>query len=187
MKPIQQLLQHAQANDAVATEALVREYYDYVLRLCLSVLDDPAEAEDATQEAFISAAKNLPAYRGQAEPRTWVYAIAINTCRGRLRKRQARQRIESTLNVIASIFQRTADPEQTVIRDEADWLVRQAVDSLGDKHRLPVILKYVHELSVAEIATILGVSEGTIHSRLHYARQNLQARLSGHDVYKGGS
>jgi RNA polymerase sigma-70 factor (ECF subfamily) len=52
------------------------------------------------------------------------------------------------------------------------------VDSLGDKHRLPIILRYVHELSTPEIAAILGLSEGTVHSRLHYARQRLQASLS---------
>ena len=90
MKPIQQLLQQAQANDTAAIEALVREYYEYVLRLCLSVLDDATEADDAAQETFISAARDLPGYRGEAEPKTWLYAIAINTCRGRLRKRRAR-------------------------------------------------------------------------------------------------
>jgi len=181
MKPIQQLLQHAQANDAAATEALVREYYRYVLHLCHSVLDDLAEAEDAAQETFIAAARNLSGYRGDSEPRTWLYTIAVNTCRGRLRKRRSRQRLENSLRVISSLFERTADPEQAAIQDEADWQVWQAVDNLSEKHRLPVILRYVHELSAPEIAAILGLSEGTVHSRLHYARQYLQARLSRPD------
>lgn len=178
MKPIQQLLQQAQANDTAATEALVREYYGYVLRLCLSVLDDATEAEDAAQETFISAARDLPGYRGEAEPKTWLYAIAVNTCRGRLRKRRARQRLENSLRVVYSLFQRSADPEQAIVQDEANWQVWQAVDDLGEKHRLPVILRYVHELSTSEIATILNLSEGTVHSRLHYARQRLYERLS---------
>jgi RNA polymerase sigma-70 factor (ECF subfamily) len=178
MKPIQELLQQAQANDAVATEALVREFYRFVLRLCLSVLDDPTEAEDAAQETFIAAARNLPRYRGEAEPKTWLFAIAVNTCRGRLRKRRTRQRLENTLRAVYSLFQRSTDPEQAAIQDEADWEVWQAVDSLGEKHRLPVILRYVHELSTPEIAVILNLSEGTVHSRLHYARQRLHECLS---------
>lgn len=184
MKPIQQLLQQAQANDTAATEALVREYYGYVLRLCLSVLDDANEAEDAAQETFISAARDLPGYRGEAEPKTWLYAIAVNTCRGRLRKRRARQRLENSLRAVYSLFQRSADPEQAIVQDEANWHIWRAVNDLGEKHRLPVILRYVHELSTSEIATVLGLSEGTVHSRLHYARQYLHARLSqpGRDV-----
>jgi len=178
MKSIQQLLQQAQANDAAATEALVREYYGYVLRLCLSVLDDATEADDAAQETFISAARDLPGYRGEAEPKTWLYAIAINTCRGRLRKRRARQRLENSLRAVYSLLQRSADPEQAIIQDEANWQVWRAVDDLGEKHRLPVILHYVHELSASEIAAVLGLSVGTVHSRLHYARQYLHARLS---------
>lgn len=178
MKPIQQLLQQAQANDTAAIEALVREYYGYVLRLCLSVLDDATEADDAAQETFISAARDLPGYRGDAEPKTWLYAIAINTCRGRLRKRRARQRLENSLRAVYSLLQRSADPEQAIIQDEANWQVWRAVDDLGEKHRLPVILHYVHELSASEIAAVLGLSEGTVHSRLHYARQYLHARLS---------
>jgi len=178
MKPIQQLLQQAQANDTAAIEALVREYYEYVLRLCLSVLDDATEADDAAQETFISAARDLPGYRGEAEPKTWLYAIAINTCRGRLRKRRARQRLENSLRAVYSLLQRSTDPEQAIIQDEANWQVWRAVDDLGEKHRLPVILHYVHELSASEIAAVLGLSVGTVHSRLHYARQYLHARLS---------
>jgi RNA polymerase sigma-70 factor (ECF subfamily) len=178
MKPIQQLLQQAQANDTAAIEALVREYYGYVLRLCLSVLDDATEADDAAQETFISAARDLPGYRGDAEPKTWLYAIAVNTCRGRLRKRRARQRLENSLRAVYFLFLRSADPEQAIIQDEANWQVWRAVDDLGEKHRLPVILHYVHELSASEIAAVLGLSEGTVHSRLHYARQYLHARLS---------
>jgi len=178
MKPIQQLLQQAQANDTAAIEALVREYYGYVLRLCLSVLDDATEADDAAQETFISAARDLPGYRGEAEPKTWLYAIAINTCRGRLRKRRARHRLENSLRAVYSLLQRSADPEQAIIQDEANWQVWRAVDDLGEKHRLPVILHYVHELSASEIAAVLGLSVGTVHSRLHYARQYLHARLS---------
>jgi RNA polymerase sigma-70 factor (ECF subfamily) len=76
------------------------------------------------------------------------------------------------------LLQRSADPEQAIIQDEANWQVWRAVDDLGEKHRLPVILHYVHELSASEIAAVLGLSVGTVHSRLHYARQYLHARLS---------
>ena len=70
-----------------------------------------------------------------------------------------------------------SSPEETAIRREDDQQIWEEVDALGEKHRLPVILRYVHELTVPEIATILGASQGTVHSRLHYAREKLQARL----------
>ena len=80
------------------------------------------------------------------------------------------------------LSQPVASPEEAAAQNEAHRQLWQAVDSLDEKHRLPVILRYVHELTVAEIAASLGTNEGTIHSRLHYARKALLDRLGpGHE------
>ena len=172
---------HATAETAPAFERLVREQYPYIRRLALSILDDggpdpAAEAEDAAQETFITAYRALAGFRGGSSLKTWLTAIAVNTCRGRLRKRKLRQALHTTLTVLHRA-ERLASPEEAAAQNEADRMLWQAVDSLDEKHRLPVILRYVHQLTVPEIAVSLGTSEGTVHSRLHYARKTLQDRL----------
>jgi RNA polymerase sigma-70 factor (ECF subfamily) len=174
---LEQLLQRSQADDPVVIEALVSQYHPFIYRLALSILDDPDEAEDAAQEAFIAATMNLDRYRGESSLKTWLYAIALNTCRGHLRKRKARQTMRKTWNAVQALISRPPTPEESALRNEADTRLWEAVDELGEKHRLPVILRYVHSMSVPEIAQVLGINEGTAHSRLHYARRKLQGRL----------
>jgi RNA polymerase sigma-70 factor (ECF subfamily) len=179
---IEQLLQRSQVRDPMVAEALVQHYYTFVYRLALSILDDPDEAEDATQETFISAILNLDRYRGESSFKTWLYSIALNTCRGQLRKRKARYAMRTTWQALQSLKAKPPTPEQSAMQSETDALLWEAVDSLDEKHRLPVILRYAHSLSVPEIAHILGISEGTVHSRLHYARRKLQGFLIQSEV-----
>ena len=163
-------------------ERLVREHYAYVQRLALSILNDPDEAEDAAQETFIAAHRALGSFRGEAQTRTWLTTIAVNACRGRLRKRKVRQALHNTLAALHLQSALPSSPEQAALQSESDRQLWQAVDALDEKHRLPVILRYVHELSVPQIAAALNTSQGTIHSRLHYARLSLQQILGGSDT-----
>jgi len=156
---------------------LVREQAAYVRRLALSILNDPAEADDAAQETLIAACRGLAGFRGQAAVRTWVTRITLNVCRSRLRRRRVRQALQDTLQALHLLSGSRLEPEEMAIQNEADRQLWRVIDALDEKHRLPVILRYVQELSVPEIAGILGVNEGTVHSRLHYARQKLQAQL----------
>jgi RNA polymerase sigma-70 factor (ECF subfamily) len=173
-----QILQLTQADDGTAIEMFVRAHQQSVFRLALSVLDDPAEAEEAAQDALVSAIKALDTYRGDSAFTTWLYAITLNVCRTRLRKHRSRDRLMETLR---SIFHLTgeglAHPEDVAIRGEADAAVAKAVNSLDEKHRLPVVLRYYNEFSIAEIAQLLDISEGTVHSRLFTARERLRGLL----------
>ena len=180
-----------QANEANALtlDALVHNYYPAVVRLALSILStdgSPAaldEAEDAAQETFIAAANALSGFHGASSPKTWLFAIAINACRSRLRRRKAQRALAQTLAHLQRLFGQGApvdgaqSAEQAVEVAERDRVLWAAVDSLDEKHRLVVLLRYVHELPVAEIAQALEISEGTVYSRLHYARQFLARRL----------
>jgi RNA polymerase sigma-70 factor, ECF subfamily len=163
------------------TENLVRDYYSYIRRLALSILNDADEADDAAQETFIAAHRALEYYRGEAAPKTWLTSIAVNACRGRLRKQKIRQGMLDTLQGLHILRERAVSPEAATLQRDADHRLWAAVDSLGEKHRIPVILHYVHELTIPEIAAALGTNIGTVYSRLHYARQQLLTTLEGYD------
>jgi RNA polymerase sigma-70 factor, ECF subfamily len=158
-------------------ESLVREYFPYIRRLAFSILDDFPEADDIAQETFISAHRALTGFRNEADPKTWLTAIAVNACRGRLRKRKAHQLLTSTLQSLHLQKRVSPTTEEHMIQTEADQSIWQAVDNLDEKHRIPIILRYVHELNVPEIARILHIDQGTVHSRLHYARRRLHDQL----------
>jgi RNA polymerase sigma-70 factor (ECF subfamily) len=163
----------------LSIESLVREYFPYIRRLAYSILGDFPEADDIAQETFISAHRALTGFRNEADPKTWLTAIAVNACRGRLRKRKAHQLLTSTLQSLHLQKHISPTTEEHMIQTEADQSIWQAVDNLDEKHRIPIILRYVHELNVPEIARILHISDGTVHSRLDYARRKLHNQL-GH-------
>ena len=156
----------------------VRAHQQAVYRLAVSVLDDPAEAEEATQDALVAAINALDTYRGDSAFTTWLYAITLNVCRTRLRKYRSRDRLMDTLRTLFHVGGETAPhPEEAAIRNESDEIVAQAVSSLDEKHRLAVVLRYYNELPIAEIARLLDISEGTVHSRLFTARERLRLIL----------
>jgi RNA polymerase sigma-70 factor (ECF subfamily) len=158
-------------------ESLVLACYPYIRRLAYSILDDLHEADDAAQETFIAASRASESFRGQSSPKTWLASIAVNICRGRLRKRRIRQKLQSVLEGLHLITGHEPGPEKAALQNEADLSVWQAVDALDEKHRLTVVLRYVHDMTTYEIAAVLGTSEGTVYSRLHYARQRLKVLL----------
>jgi RNA polymerase sigma-70 factor (ECF subfamily) len=160
-------------------DLLIREHYPYIHRLALSILDDLHDADDVAQETFIAAHRTLSDFRNESSPKTWLSAIAINASRARLRKRKVRQVLTNTLHALHLLKSPPASPEQAAIQNETDHNIWEAVDGLDEKHRLPVILRYVHELTVPEISQMLHLSQGTVHSRLHYARKHLHSQL-GH-------
>lgn len=173
-------LERCRAGDPGAIEALVSTHRPALYRLALSILDDAAEADEATQETFLAALRALPGYRGDAAFNTWLYRIGVKVCRGRLRRGRAWQRLKEALQAALRLHGEAGDdPEIAAARRERQAAVWRAVQALGEKHRLPVILRYYHGLSVAEIAQVLGVNEGTVHSRLSIARDRLRLALKG--------
>ncbi len=174
-----QLLDLCREGDLQAIERLVNDHYPQVLRLAISILEDPAEAEEAAQEVFLIVLKALSSYRAEAAFTTWLYAITVNVCRNGLRKLRAKERLVETLRFLWPSRASESSPEETAIANETEMAVRQAVNSLGEKHRIPVILFYYHGLSTLEIANILDLYDGTVHSRLSVARDRLRVRLRG--------
>ncbi len=173
-----QLLSRCQQGDSLAIEALVRSYTPLVYRLALSILDDPAEADEAAQDALVAALSKLDSFRGQAKFTTWLYTITLNVCRGRLRKRHAQARLVGVLQSLFRFFDPIEPPpEQTTLRQEQDAALWQAINALDDHRREAVILRYYHELTLPEIGQVLGVSERTIRTWLHTAHEQMRRML----------
>jgi RNA polymerase sigma-70 factor (ECF subfamily) len=176
------LLQRCLAGDPQAIEMLVRDHQGAIFRLCLSILDDAKDAEDATQEAFIAAIKALNTFRGDAVFNTWLYAIAVNVCRRQLKRRGRQREVHSALQTEQSIgTSMPPDPEQTMIQSEVSASLLSAVAELDEKHRIPIVLRYFHDLSVPEIARIMEINEGTAHSRLSNARERLHGLMKARE------
>ena len=173
------LISECIAGNEVAIEMLVRQYETGVFRLALSVVGDQAEANEITQETFIAALRSLPSYQEKKSFKAWLYTIALNQSRSHLRKQKVLERLRTTLNTIFQIeTQKQASPEESVIENEKEAEVWKTLNQLDEPFRMVVVLRYFHELSIAEISEILSITEGTIHSRLHTARERLRNALN---------
>jgi RNA polymerase sigma factor (sigma-70 family) len=149
-----------------------------VYRLALSILDDPDEADEGSQEAFIAVLRALNSFHGESSLKTWIFSITINICRTRLQRRKARERLKQITEELFHLQgKNNHSPEKSVIQNESDFMIQYAIRGLDDKHRLPIVLRYYHDLSVAEIAETLDIPQGTVHSRLNTARERLRQVL----------
>lgn len=167
------------AGDEHAIERFIHQYQLGVFHLAVSILRDEQDANDATQDVFIAALRAMERYKDYSTIKAWIYTITLNACRSRLRKRK---NIESLNQTMAGLSQmeRQHTPEDSLIKSQKDQALWHALEKLGEKHRLPVLLYYYHDLPVSEIAEILGTNEGTIHSRLFTARTRLRAEMEEH-------
>jgi RNA polymerase sigma-70 factor (ECF subfamily) len=172
------LISECIAGSESAIEMLVRQYEAGVFRLALSMVGDPTEANEITQETFIGALRSLPSYEEKKSFRAWLFTIAINQSRSHLRKRKTLERLRTTLTAIFRVeFQKQVMPEELVIQNEKEAALWSSLKQLDERYRMVVVLRYFHELSIAEISEVLSINEGTIHSRLHHAREKLRSAL----------
>jgi RNA polymerase sigma-70 factor (ECF subfamily) len=166
------------AGNEAAIEMFVRQYETGVFRLALSIVGDATEANEITQETFIAALRSLPGYQEKNSLKAWLYTIALNQSRSHLRKRKTLERLRTTLTTIFRIEnEKQVLPEEAAIQNEKEARVWSTVSQMDEAHRTVVVLRYFHELSIAEISEILSVNQGTIHSRLHTAREKLRNAL----------
>jgi RNA polymerase sigma-70 factor (ECF subfamily) len=165
-------------GDAGAIDQMVNTHQNGIYHLAYSILDDPREAEEVVQETFLAALRALDSFQEKAAFSTWLASIAINQSRTRLKRRQNRTRLTEVLQNLWPWHPVEASSlEQTAIQNESDAAVWRAIHSLDEKQRLPVILRYYHDYPVAEIAALLQIPEGTVHSRLNKARETLRQVL----------
>jgi RNA polymerase sigma-70 factor (ECF subfamily) len=166
------------AGDSSAIEHFVQSYQQDVYHLALSILDDSIEAEDATQEALLAALRALDSFHGTSSLKTWLYSITVNICRTCLQHHKRRERLTEILGSFLRVLgTRMPSVEEDAIQRESDEALWHAIRNMDEKHRMPIVLRYYHDLSMPEIARILQIPEGTVHSRLNTARKQLHAVL----------
>lgn len=179
------LIRRARLEDTSAYEELVRRYYSKIYGLVYGMVSSREDAEDVTQEVFVKAWKALGHFREQSGFYTWIYRIAVNRAIN-FRKRRNRRRTVQFEEFDPDIKQAESYKEfsskGSVLRkmnlSEFQKKMNEALMTLSDKHRAVVIMHDVQGMSHAEIADIMGCSEGTARSRLFYARKRLQAELA---------
>jgi RNA polymerase sigma-70 factor (ECF subfamily) len=172
------LISECIAGSEAAIELLVRQYESGIFRLAISIVGDAAEASEITQETFLAALRALRSYEERKSLKAWLYTIALNQSRSHLRQRKVLERLKTTLStVFHSEVQKQASPEERAILTERETAIWSSLNRLDERQRIVVVLRYFHELPIAEIAEILSVNEGTIHSRLHSAREKLRNEL----------
>lgn len=180
--PTEDLIRRFQRGQPRAFEALYDRYKDYVYRTAFFVTRNSGDAEEAAQETFLDVLRALSSYRveGPARFETWLYRVTVNRCRSRMRRKTLPSadwdEIEERLERIPESYP-NHDPETVALRRERAVTLWQAVDGLPEAQRLVVLLRYQQGFSYSEIAQTLGISEGTVKSRLYHAHRKLKERL----------
>src|ERR1039458_9381903 len=183
------LVTRAKAGELDAFEALTNRYEQRVYSLALRMLRQEQDAEDVTQQTFLSAVENLDGFRGEASFATWLLRIATHAALKVIRKKrglntvsleEATEEADSygTIPHPEYIADWRQSPEQLVQKNEIQRLLDDALAKLDEKHRLVFLLRDVEGLSVKETAEALGLSEANTKVRLLRARLQLREQLT---------
>ena len=152
-------------NNELTITRLMNEHGNSIIRLCAMYLNDTALAEDAAQETFLKAFRALDGFRSESSYKTWLTRIAINVCKDMSHKRR-RQPI--SFEVL---------PETPAYDSPNDDSVIKEVMALPEKYRTVTLLRYYQELTLEEIAEILGMRRNSVSTRLMRAREMLKKRI----------
>ena len=169
------LLRRHVDGDAAAFGVLVARHRDRAWAVALRTLGDPGEAEDAVQDAFLSAFRQAGRFRGDAQFSTWLHRIVVNACLDKLRRRRVHAVVPYDAEALAAI----PDPRDDYAQRETVVEVTDALSRLSDDQRLAIVLVDLQGMSINEAAAILDVPAGTVKSRCHRGRAQL-AVLLGH-------
>lgn len=175
-----ELIQRASRGDTEAFAALVALHERFVYNLALRALGNADDAADMAQEAFVRAWLALPAFRQDAQFRTWLYRIALNLCINHM-PRLRRELNDLTHDELADIPEPACsgpDPLTSLELQEQRACLHREIDRLPEQYRLLVSLRYQHELSYDEIAGLLNLPVGTVKTGLFRAKARLREALS---------
>jgi RNA polymerase sigma-70 factor, ECF subfamily len=169
----EEIVERVKAGDTALYEIIMRRYNQRLYRVARAILRDDAEAEDVMQDAYVRAFEHLHQFVGRAPFSTWLTRIAVNEALGRLRFRNRNPQLGDTeqdgefdMNMVET----SPDPEQSASRAELGQLLEEAVLGLPEQYRAVVMLRDVEELSTAETAAALDLTEQNVKVRLHRGR-----------------
>ncbi|WP_153732346.1 RNA polymerase sigma factor SigW [Sporosarcina obsidiansis] len=166
-----------------AFEEIVIHFQNRLYQVCYRMLNNAAEAEDIAQEAFVRAYVNLETYDQKRKFSTWLYRIATNLCIDRIRKKKPDYYLDAEvpgtegLDMYSQIASDKELPEEEVEKMETKDRVQYEVSRLPDKYRTIIILRYMEDLQLQEIADILEMPLGTVKTRVHRGREALRQQM----------
>lgn len=178
------LVKRVQAGDVAAFDRLVVKYRERLFSIVYNLTSNREDAADLSQEAFIKAFSSIGRFKGNSSFFTWLYRIAVNTTLSQLKKNRLRRFFSfenmseeaSSSEILEALVVKTRT-EKGALLSELQERLNEALQKLSPKHRTVVVLFEIEGLSHQEIAEIMDCSVGTVRSRLHYAKQQLQAYL----------
>src|SRR6201993_4216034 len=175
------------ANEDAAYDELVRTFSASIFHVAYRMLGDTAEASDVVQEIFLKVFRNIAGFKGEAALKTWIFRIAFSEVLNRLRWWKRRHRYATVslddqpngngtgaAQIVASS---SPTPEKVFQSKEQEAAIQQALGRLSSEHRSIIVLRDIEGFSYNEIADVLGVSMGTVKSRLARARADLKKSL----------
>lgn len=177
------LAQLSRNGDRRAFEELVDMYKDKIYHLAYRMLGQSAEAEDVVQETFLRVYMNLDRYDENQKFSTWIYRIGTNLCIDRLRKRKPNYSLDAEMpdgegSDWYSMLPSDQDtPEEELVLSEMQQQIRKAIDTLPEKYKSVVILRYLHDMSLQEIGDVLKMPVTTVKTRVHRGREYLRKKL----------
>jgi RNA polymerase sigma-70 factor (ECF subfamily) len=188
------LIRRLKERDEDAFREMMQTHQQQVFNLIFRMLNNREEAEDLAQEVFVTVFKSIDSFRGDSKFSTWLYRITANHCKNRYkylsrRRFHAAQPLDELRERDAtgrdggpavSLQAQISEPDQVLEGKRMEQAVQEAIAALDEEHRLLVVLRDIQGLSYNEIATITGLAEGTVKSRLHRARLALKDRLKKH-------
>ncbi|MFW5921078.1 MAG: sigma-70 family RNA polymerase sigma factor [Polyangiales bacterium] len=185
----QRLVARLKRRDEAAFNELVRLYEGRVFRLVLRMLGDRAEAEDLSQEIFVTVFKSIDNFRGDSKLSTWLYRVATNHCKNRIKYLSRRARgqkkeldefhdAEAVESATMSTSAQIPRPDDMAEGHQAESLIKRALADLAEEQRELIVLRDIENLTYDEIQDVTGLAEGTVKSRLHRARMALQQRAA---------
>lgn len=175
-----ELVQKCQAGEMAAFQELVSRYHQKVYMVILGMLRNREDAMEVAQETFFRAFRRIKTFRGGSSFYTWLYRISVNIAID-AQRRQKRNPLDFRETVDGLLEEQNAvaqDPFSDVHEKELRERLLAAIDDLTPEHKAVIVLRTIEGLSYKDIGDILGCSEGTVMSRLHYARKKLQQKLS---------
>ncbi len=171
-----QVIKACQQGDRDAFKLLFEAYKDRVFSIAVYSLGDRAVADDVTQQIFLKLFTAISQFRGDSEFTTWLYRLVVNACMDE--KRRKRRFVALADPMVMGRAGPRRLQEKQVARREISEAVQNAIGQLKPKFRLPILLKYVEDMSYDEIAEVMGCSKGTVASRLNRGHGELAKRLN---------
>lgn len=187
------LVEQIRLGDPATMTAVMQQNNHALWRIARGILKNETEAEDAVQDAYVSAFTHLDTFRGDSTLYTWLARITINEALRRLRRRRPTTDLNGLIETIpvdhahATTPFASGDPEHAAARREIRRLIEQAIDALNPSFRVVFVMRVIEQMSIHETSARLGIPAETVKTRLHRAKQHLRKTLGTQfaDVFEG--